>query len=134
MFINRIRSQIRQIQTYAEQIKKQRHFTESSSSSSTGGSNSDTSNGGERNGQPVQLARDQFNIVKVILVYTKGRRLYALHSQSKFFFLIHDCNTVAFQIPLSYYYCYKIQEVTKVISENAPILKKLSSIAEAQIR
>lgn len=95
MFINRIRSQIRQIQTYAEQIKKQRHFTESSSSSSTGGSNSDTSNGGERNGQPVQLARDQFNIVKVILVYTKGRRLYALHSQSKFFFfnsrLQHSC-------------------------------------------
>ena len=82
MFMNRIRSQIRQIQTYAEQIKKQRHFTESSTTSNNG----DATNGGETSDQSVLLARDQFNIVKMILVYTKGRRLYALHSQCKFHF------------------------------------------------
>ena len=31
-----------------------------------------------------RLARDQFNLVKIILAYTEGRRLFALHTLSKY--------------------------------------------------
>ena len=72
MFLNRVKSQIRQIQTYAEQIKKRRNKY---------GNNVFTGEDSEE--ESGTLKRDQFNIVKVILAYTKARRLYALNSQSK---------------------------------------------------
>lgn len=72
MFLNRLKSQIRQIQTYADQIKKQRKYSDIPSSSST--SNTDETS--------TTLTRDQFNIVKIILTFTGGRRLFALNSQN----------------------------------------------------
>ena len=82
MFVNRIKSQIRQIQTYADQLKKQKKYGDIQSSIAN------------KEEAQTSLARDQFNIVKIILAYTEGRRLFALNSQSKtsrcFSFCIHS--------------------------------------------
>lgn len=73
MFKNRIKSQIRQIQTYAEQVKKRRQY----------GNVAGAADEQEETAPVESLKRDQFNIVKIILVYTKARRLFAINSQSK---------------------------------------------------
>ncbi|XP_066921649.1 ER membrane protein complex subunit 1-like [Clytia hemisphaerica] len=77
-FINRVKSQIRQIQTYAEQIKKQRRSHNNDGMAPQQQQPATMTADEELN----KLSRDQFNLVKIILAHTEGRRLFALHTQS----------------------------------------------------
>ena len=69
-----MKSQIRQIQTYADQVKKQRQSSINDDSTPSPQHNSD---------EDDSNTRDQFNIQKIILINTGGRRLFAIRSQSK---------------------------------------------------
>ena len=72
MFVNRVKSQIRQIQAYMENLKKQQQSYLDVNSHH---------NKEER--KTDMLRRDQFNIIKIALFMTKSRKLFALNTLSK---------------------------------------------------
>ena len=72
MFINRVKSQIRQVQAYMENLKKQQQrYLDANAQQSKEEKKAD------------MLKRDQFNIIKIALFMTKSRKLFALNTQSK---------------------------------------------------
>lgn len=72
MFINRVKSQVRQLQAYMENLKKQQQrYLDVNQPSSKG------------DGRTELLTRDQFNIFKIALFMTKSRKLFAINTQSK---------------------------------------------------
>ena len=77
MFINRVKSQVRQVQAYMENLKKQQQrYLDANVQQNKEDRRSD------------MLKRDQFNIIKIALFMTKSRKLFALNTQSKLICLI----------------------------------------------
>ena len=72
MFINRVKSQIRQIQAYMENLKKQQQrYLDINSHQSKADRKTD------------MLTRDQFNIIKIALFMTKSRKIFGVNTLSK---------------------------------------------------
>ena len=69
-FINRVKAQFLHLQAFTASLKKNQHF---------GYPNSNT----EKTEQN-SLKRDQFSIIKIILLMTKAKKLFAINSQSNF--------------------------------------------------
>ena len=69
MFLNRIKSQIRQFQAFTQNLKKKQH-------------NIDGLNGVNDQDKTGMLKRDQFSLSKVIIVVTKAKKIFAINSQN----------------------------------------------------
>lgn len=70
MFINRVKSQIRQLQAFTDSLRKRQR-------------NLDPNSDYADDESTTVLKRDQFNIIKMMLLMTEGRKMFALNSQSK---------------------------------------------------
>lgn len=70
MFLNRVKSQIRQFQAFTQSLNKRPQMTESIIGTSPDGEKNDV------------LTRDQFNIHKIILAMTEAKKIFAVNSRS----------------------------------------------------
>lgn len=69
MFINRVKSQIRQLQAFTDSLRKRQR-------------NLDPNSDYADDESTTVLKRDQFNIIKMMLLMTEGRKMFALNSQN----------------------------------------------------